>query len=319
MNTPLLLPSVQILLLAIVSLTTVYSFEAPIRTVKGEKPKVCITFDDGNPVDMPGYSWQQWNDLILAHLQEQHLQAMFFAFGQALDNPEGKQILTQWSKAGHLIANYTYSHKSYNSKEVTFEGFVNDFVKNDSLIGQFSTYSKFFRFPYLKEGNTIEKRDQFRDFLKKQGYRNGYVTIDASDWYINSRLLKRLKENPKADMEPFKQFYLQHLFERATYYNELALQLTGRQISHSLLLHHNLTSALFVDDLIKMFKAKGWEVINAEQAYTDPIYKKAPTTLPAGESLIWALAKERGSYKQVLRYPAEDAQYEEKKMDQLGL
>lgn len=284
-----------------------------------EKPKVCLTFDDGNPQDMPGYGWQEWNELLLQHLQQRKVKAMFFAYGQALDNPKGKQVLEQWSKAGHLIANHTYSHQSYNGSNISFEKYVKDFLKNDSLIHQFPGYTKFFRYPYLKEGNTADKRDRFRAFLKENYYQNGYVTIDASDWYINSRLIKRLKENPQASIEPFKQFYLQHLYERATYYNQLSLQLTGRQISHTLLLHHNLTSALFVDDLIEMFKAKGWEVINASEAYKDKIYQSTPNTLPAGESLIWALAKEKGSYEHMLRYPAEDAQYEEKKMDQLGL
>jgi hypothetical protein len=291
----------------------------PVADRRAEKPKICLTFDDGNPRDMPGYRWQEWNSLLLQHLQAGNVKAIFFAYGQALNNPQGKQILEQWSRAGHLIANHTYSHQSYNRSELSFEAFAEDFLKNDSLIRHFSGYARFFRYPYLKEGNTAQKRDRFRELLKQHQYQNGYVTVDASDWYINDRLIKRLKENSQADIEPFKQFYLQHLYERASYYDQLALQLTGRQIKHTLLLHHNLTSALFMDDLIKMFKEKGWEVINASEAYKDEIYQRAPQTLPAGESLIWALAKETGKYEPQLRYPAEDSKYEEKKMDQLGL
>jgi hypothetical protein len=145
------------------------------------------------------------------------------------------------------------------------------------------------------------------------------VTIDGSDWYVNDRLVKRLKENPKADVAAYQAFYLQHLLDRATYYNRLAQDLTGRPVAHTLLLHHNLTSALFVDDLIRHFEANGWEVINASGAYQDPIYQRVPKTLPAGESLIWALAKESGRYAERLRYPAEDSRYEEAEMNRLGL
>jgi peptidoglycan-N-acetylglucosamine deacetylase len=176
-----------------------------------------------------------------------------------------------------------------------------------------------FRFPYLKEGNTKEKRDEFRQFLKEKEYRNGYVTIDASDWYINSRLLKKLREDADADITPYKDFYLRHIYQRAEYYNELALKLTGRQISHTLLLHHNLTSALFVGDLIQMFEEKGWEVINAKEAFNDPVYLNQPGIVPAGESLIWAMAKATGAYEDLLRYPAEDSRYEEPEMNALGL
>lgn len=310
----------MLLILLMLTLGSASSFHNVFsENTRQEKPKVCLTFDDGNPKDMPGYGWQEWNALLLGHLQASNVKAILFAYGRAVDNPRGKHILRQWSQAGHLIANHTYSHQSYNRSDLSYEAYARDFLKNDSLIRRFAGYTQLFRYPYLKEGNTAAKRDKFREFLKQNHYRNGHVTIDASDWYINDRLIKRLKESPGADIEPFRQFYLEHLFERATYYNELALQLTGRQISHSLLLHHNLTSALFVDDLISMFKAKGWEVVNASEAYQDKIYQKVPDTLPAGESLIWALARETGKYEHQLRYPPEDAQYEEKKMDRLGL
>ena len=41
--------------------------------------------------------------------------------------------------------------------------------------------------------------------------------------------------------------------------------------------------------------------------------------MPAGESLIWALAKETGRFESSLRYPGEDGGYEKPKMDALGL
>jgi len=40
-----------------------------------------------------------------------------------------------------------------------------------------------------------------------------------------------------------------------------------------------------------------------------------PDILPAGESLIWALAKETGKFEKELRYPGEDDVYESPKMD----
>jgi hypothetical protein len=69
-----------------------------------------------------------------------------------------------------------------------------------------------------------------------------------------------------------------------------------------LLLHHNLAAALFLDDLIKYFEANGWEVMDADKAYQDEIYSEVPDTVPAGESLIWALAKKSGKFEKVLRY-----------------
>jgi hypothetical protein len=68
-----------------------------------------------------------------------------------------------------------------------------------------------------------------------------------------------------------------------------------------------------------MFRGRGWKLIDAKEAFADPVFLRAPKTVPAGESLIWALAKETGRFNQQLRYPGEDEDYEKPKLDALGL
>ena len=286
---------------------------------KLENPRISFSFDDGSTQDFPGYVNSKWNQLLLDKLSTENLKAVLFVKGKNLDSEKGKSIIKSWDNAGHLIANHTYSHPYFNSKNVSLKQFKDELIKNDSLIKNYSNYTKLFRFPYLKEGNTIEKRDGFRKFLKEKNYKIGHVTIDASDWYINQRLVNRLKENDKADISQFRKYYLKHLFNRAEYYNSISKKLSGKQIHHNILLHHNLTSALFIDDLIHHFKNNGWEVVNTKEAYKDPIYNEFPETIPAGESLIWAMAKQSKKYDSILRYPAEDSRYEKVVMDSLGL
>tara|TARA_R110002051_G_scaffold181774_1_gene251269 strand:+ start:39433 stop:40377 length:945 start_codon:yes stop_codon:yes gene_type:complete len=284
-----------------------------------ESPKIAFTFDDGSTKDLPNYQLEEWNQLILRHLKKNDLKAVLFATGSFLEGEKGKYVLNSWNDAGHKIANHTYSHPYYHSSKVTINDFEKELLKNDSIIKNYSNYYRYFRYPYLKEGNSEAKRDSFRAFLKNQNYKVGHVTIDASDWYVSSRLTKRLKENPEADISGYRDYYIDHIYNRALFYDSLAAQLTNRKIKHTLLLHHNLTSALFLDDLIKHFKSKGWEVVNADEAFNDQIYNEHPKTLPAGESLIWSLAKQTGKYDSILRYPPEDSQYEKDNMDILGL
>ena len=42
-------------------------------------------------------------------------------------------------------------------------------------------------------------------------------------------------------------------------YDKLARAVLGRSPKHTLLVHHNLLNALFLDDIIQMFKDKGWK------------------------------------------------------------
>jgi len=289
------------------------------RESSSAKPKVSFTFDDGSTRDMPNHTLEEWNEMILANLRKHDAKAVFFANVGPLNNEKGRYVLSSWDKAGHKIANHTFTHPRFNDPKTTLEMFKMELLRNDSVIRVYPNFYQYFRFPYLKEGETKEKVEGFRAFMKEKGYKNGHVTIDASDWYIASRLVERLKENPNADISGFRDFYIEHMYDRAVFYDGLADQLTGRKINHTILLHHNLAAAMFLDDLLVHFKDKGWEIIDAEEAFKDPIFGEVPTVIPAGESLIWALAKQSGKYDKDLRYPAENGDYLKAKMDSLGL
>jgi hypothetical protein len=191
--------------------------------------------------------------------------------------------------------------------------------QNEPLIKDYSNFTRLFRYPFLKEGDTLEKRDGMRSFLKKHGYRVGRVTIDTSDWAISARLETRTERNPAANLAGYRDYFLQHIWERSQFYDSLARRVLSRSVRHIVLLHHNALNALYLDDLIGMFREKGWRPVDAAFAYGDPVYDRQPKILPAGESLIWALAKETGKFESELRYPGEDDVYENPRMDSLKL
>jgi peptidoglycan/xylan/chitin deacetylase (PgdA/CDA1 family) len=85
-----------------------------------------------------------------------------------------------------MIGNHTYSHWFYPNRN--FDEFSQDVLRLEPLIKDMPGFTKRFRFPALKEGDTIERRDKMRAFLKGHGFRMGYVTVDASDWYIDQRV-----------------------------------------------------------------------------------------------------------------------------------
>lgn len=281
--------------------------------------EISITMDDLVVSETPLLTPFERNAAILKALRDLKLQSVIFVSGYNADNDDGRKLLSAWDEAGHWIANHTYSHKNYGSRSQDFATFSADFLRVDAFISSFNSFKKIFRFPYLKEGDTAAKRDEMRRFLKGQGYSQGYVTIDASDWYVDDRMVRRLGKDPNADLRGYRSFYLDHLWDRAQYYDRLAKQVLDREIKHTLLVHHNLLNALFLKDVIAMFRQRGWKVIDAKKAFADPIFALEPKILPAGESIVWALAKETGRFDHILRYPAEDGEYEREKMDKLGL
>jgi hypothetical protein len=54
--------------------------------------------------------------------------------------------------------------------------------------------------------------------------------------------------------------------------------------------HYNLLNGLFLDDLIKMFSRKAGSGLTQKKHFQIQFFRK-PKVLPAGESILWALAK----------------------------
>lgn len=280
-------------------------------------PSLAITLDDFDLTNTPLLSGEDRDAAIRATLKRHRIQAAGFVAGKYVDRDIAPRVLQRWSDDGHIIGNHSFSHRYFSGAEPA--AFMADVLKCEPLLSSHVGFQKLFRFPYLAEGRTAEGRDAMRALLRVHGYRNAHVTIDTSDWYIDNRLKARLKIEPRLDLTPYRRFYLDHLWDRATYYDGLAKALFGRSIDHTILLHHRLTTALFLDDAIRMFGSRGWRIVDANVAFRSPTFKRVPQALPAGQSLIWALSKAEPKLADQLRFPGEDGDYEAAKMDALKL
>jgi len=266
--------------------------------------------DDPNAADTPHYSHEQRNRFILEQLAARRVQVMLFVCGKRIDSAQGARLLSEFNAAGHLLANHSYSHGNYDDPAKSDQTLALDIAQCEALIAHLPGFRRRFRFPFLKEGETLQKRDALRDVLRMRGYANGRVTIDTSDWAYDDRLVARLTADPTIELAPFRAAYLSHMLDRSRYYERLASAVTGHSIAHTLLLHHNLLNALFLGDLIDALKHEGFRIVAPEEAFADPVFTLQPATIPAGESLVWALAHGDARLRAGLRYPGEDDTYE---------
>src|SRR5258705_6239503 len=282
------------------------------------RPHLALTLDDPTLSFGSVVRWQEANSHILKAISDKGVRAALFVCGMRVDEADGAKLLSAWDQAGHLICNHSYSHKFYGA-QTSYADYAVDFLKNEKVIAPYHNRTALFRYPFLKEGDTADKRDRFRALLKERGYRVGHVTIDASDWYVSQRYVDRLSKQPKLPIAPYRDYLIAHLLDRAAFYRQLALDVLGRDIRHTLLMHFNPLNAFLLPDVMSAFEAAGWQWIDAALAFEDPIFRSLPQTLPAGESLVWALAKATLRFESRLRYPGEDDVYERPKMDALGL
>jgi peptidoglycan/xylan/chitin deacetylase (PgdA/CDA1 family) len=282
------------------------------------RPQLALTLDDPALTLSSVLKWQEANGRILKAISAKNIRAALFVCGMRVDDVDGAKLLSAWDQAGHLICNHSYSHKFYG-EPTSYADYAVDFLKDEKVIAPYHNRTSLFRYPFLKEGDTADKRDRFRALLKERGYRVGHVTIDASDWYVSQRFVNRLSRDPNAPIAPYRDYLIAHLLDRATFYRQLALDVLGRDIRHTLLMHFNPLNAFVLPEVMTAFEVAGWQWIDASLAFEDPVFKSQPRIVPAGESLVWALAKETGRFESRLRYPGEDDVYEKSKMDAVEL
>jgi len=260
---------------------------------------------------------EAWNARILHALEQEQLHAILFPSLSAIGGEAGMALVEQWVAAGHGVGNHTATLRNLSSGKVTLASFIADVQRADDALHDLATWTPLLRFPYLKEGDTAAKRDGMRDWMREHGYRTAPVSIDTSDAYYNQRYLALLAAGRGEPVRRLRRAYVRHLLERAAYYDELARQVTGRSPAHVMRLHVNALNAAALPEVIEALRTRGWHFVAARTALEDSLYAMPAMTLPAGGSIVWALARERGV--DGLRNPAEDAAYERPALKEQGL
>ena len=292
--------------------------------------QVALSLDDAPYLrPAPRLAAPAQHQAMLAALKQRNVQAILFVNGiNGGETAEGKAFLRTWGEAGHLLANHSYSHLDLNREDVSLEAYEADVLRGEALIQGLPGFTRLYRYPYLRAGATLAKRDGFYAFLKARGLAIGHVSIDTADYLLDERLRKRLEREPGIDVAPYREVYLKHLWACARFYSAWSREVFGREIPHVLLLHSRLLNGLFLGDVIDHFRAQGWTWISPGLAFRDPVYALMPRNLPGGEALADAVSAERGQLGFVKAWRAaktdpDDLLFSEtrltQRLDQLGL
>jgi peptidoglycan/xylan/chitin deacetylase (PgdA/CDA1 family) len=288
-----------------------------LKAAPARGPGLAITIDDFDLSDTALMSGEARDLAIRKALGRHGVKAAGFVAGKFVDADRSPRVLTAWSREGHVLGNHSFSHAHYGGADPAGE--IADVLRCEALLTPYAGFRRLFRYPFLAEGKTAAGRDEFRALLHDHGYRIAPVTIDTSDWYVDERLRARLQTDPRADISGYRRYWLDHLWDRANYYDGLAREVLGHSLDHTILLHHRLATGLFLDDALSMFRSRGWRLVDASAAFEQPDLKREYPTLPSGQSLVWAAAKASGRFDDRLRYPGEDDSYEKPKLDALSL
>ncbi|MCJ8275974.1 MAG: polysaccharide deacetylase family protein, partial [Bdellovibrionales bacterium] len=247
--------------------------------------EVAITIDDA-PMSNSYLTGPQRSQKIIEALRKHKAKAIFFTNSNKLHSPERKSSITNYGNAGHYIANHTHSHK--HASKVSADEYIKEIKEADKVLSQYPNFKLWFRFPYLDQSKSHEKRGKIFSWLDKSNYKVGYVTIDNWDWYINSLLQKSLEKGKKVDFEKLKQLYVDYIIECSEYYHTESKKYFSKPIQHSLLIHENDLTALFLDDLLNAYKNKGWKIVDPKEVMNQKAFQEPQKGLRNGDGIVAA-------------------------------
>lgn len=286
-----------------------------IVTSAGGQKRMAITMDDfGLGFDVRLDPLARNRKILEAFAAVNHKAAGFIT-GSFVESEIGKTILRSWGEAGHILANHTWLHK--NSAESETSDIQSDILKNHDFLKDVQGFKPYFRFPFLAEGRDAAQLADYRAFLKQAGYREAPVTIDTIDWYVTSRLEKRLDLNPEYDVSGYRDYYVSACVKLAEHGHALAQSLGLENLPHLVLMHHNILNGLFLKDVLLALQKSGWEFVDAEQALAHEFYQNPPVIPAFGRSVLDVHRQVRGL--PAFPYPKEYRSFGEKMMDALGL
>ncbi len=231
---------------------------------------------------------------------------IFFSTAQGIDE-QGDTRMRAYQDAGHYIGNHTHTHQRISRLGV--DAYVADIRKAHELLSKYENFIPLFRFPFLDEGHDVESRDRLRMELTALGYSNGYVTLDNYDFYMDNLLQKALEQGRQVNDDALRRAWVETLMQAVRFYADIPDRYLDHAPAHTLLLHENDMAALFVGDLIQALRAEGWTIIDAQDAYENPIAAVVPDTLFNNQGRVAAIAESRGARRRNLVHPAEDTEY----------
>ena len=87
------------------------------------------------------------------------------------NDPDAQGALKAWVDGGMNIGSHTWSHMSLTAN--TAEAFENEIALNEPALKGYAGASDWhwFRYPFLWEGDTLEKRRAVRGYLRDHGYK----------------------------------------------------------------------------------------------------------------------------------------------------
>lgn len=237
---------------------------------------------------------------LLAVLAAHRVPAVGFVIWGQVKGEADRALLERWLAAGHELGNHTADHSDLG--KVPLEAYLDDVERGRAglagLLAPHGRTVRFFRYPYLREGETAAKLDAVRSALEASGQRPLPVTVDNQDWSFERPWVEARRAGGQAALGRVGEEYQLALRLEVLTQTALGDELFGRPVPQVLLLHANEVGAAQWDALFSWLEGRGYRFATADEVLSDPVFADPPRFVGTHGPGLWTrIAHDRGRDK----------------------
>lgn len=238
--------------------------------------------------------------LLIQELKEHKVPAIGFLQGNMVSDgdkayPVRANIARLWRDAGLDVGLGGYKHVWLYHTPV--DEYIANIEKNERVAKQIlgeATTPKYFSYPYLNTGRSIEDRARVESWLESHGYTSVKYTFDNNEWMYSWAYDMARNDNDVNTMKEIREAYLAYMGKMFDHYEAYSTEMFGRDIPQTLVLTSSRLVTDTADDFFGMAAKRGYSFVSIDEAQGDEAYRTKENF--AGEAGIswferWAMAK----------------------------
>lgn len=259
-------------LILFVALAAVYSPSHANAADKIDR-EIAITFDD-LPV---AESFREVDADAIVHsilntLDSHSVRAAGFVAARSIG--EHYDLIGEWLNHKHILGNLTFSNADYNDLDI--QSFITEIQRGkaaiEDMLSGFGQKKRYFRYPFLHYGQSIEARRQVQMYLEEQGDVVAHATVVVEDYLYNLTMQQINPATDTAKMEQLRYEYVTHVVDQVTMAEQLSQEMLGRNCRHIIQLQMNELNAAFLDAILTALSDMGYKFVTLDRALADPVY-----------------------------------------------
>ncbi len=255
-------------------------------------PRIAITIDDlpwNGPLEPQERAAA--TERLLSTLSERGVQAAGFANCGRV--PPGAPLLRLWREHGMTLGNHSERHRDLN--DAPLAEWLADVRSCDARLRELTGGStKYFRYPFLHQGPTVERQAAALELLQELGLEIAHVSVDNSEWMLSRPYEAALRRGDTAEARRIGDLLIEHILRTIHHAQDVARRKVGRDVDHLLLLHATLLVSDKMGTLLDTLAADGFLFVSIEQALGDPVYA-LPDGYTGPSGLSWLYRMEPAS------------------------